>query len=35
MSVADDPSTRIELTASPTSTSRDMMIPSIGEVMVV
>ena len=35
ISVADDPNTRIELTASPTSTSRDRMMPSIGEVTVV
>ena len=34
-SVADEPSTRIELTASPISTSRESTMPSIGETMSV
>jgi hypothetical protein len=34
-SVAVEPSTRIELTASPISTSRDRITPSIGATIVV
>ena len=32
---ADEPNTRIELTASPISTSRESTMPSIGEMMSV
>ena len=34
-SVADDPNTRMELTASPICTSRESTMPSIGETMSV
>ncbi len=34
-SVAVEPSTRMELTASPISTSRERITPSIGATMVV